>query len=373
MYEKTHIDLFSGIGGFALAAQRVWPNIQHTFVEYDPFCQAVLKKHWPEAEVNGDIHAFIADTKERRREGREVSVRSSGSQQATTDAHRAYILTGGFPCQPFSAAGRRKGTEDDRYLWPAMFEAVTLFKPRWVIAENVAGLVTWNNGMVLETVCSDLEGQGYEVQPFIIPATAVGAPHRRDRVWIIGYAKYNGYATTEKREGGNTRSDSHKAGTEEFLESTRSDLPRHATTNGSSTGRITRAEPGKHDDREREVCEDVGNDGDKVRGVARERDSDSAHAERTGKGKRREFETARQRGKRGRAGRTERNDWQANWPEIAATLCRVDDGIPRRLDRNPRLKALGNAIVPQVAEMIMRGIQEADKKSPAPSAGQVAD
>ena len=97
------------------------------------------------------------------------------------------IVTGGFPCQPFSAAGRRKGTADDRYQWPNMFEVIRNTSPEWVIAENVRGLVTWNDGLVLETVCADLESEGYEVQPFIIPAVAVGAPHRRDRVWIIGH------------------------------------------------------------------------------------------------------------------------------------------------------------------------------------------
>lgn len=184
-----HLDLFSGIGGFALAVDTVWheTNNEHIFVEWEAFPQAVLKKHWPDAEIHGDIRAFIADTKSARQ--RAKSALSGKGVQPQDGDKGVYILTGGFPCQPFSTAGRRKGTEDDRYLWPPMLEAITLFKPRWVIAENVRGLVTWNDGMVLETVCSDLEREGYEVWPLIIPAASVGAPHRRERVWVVANTK----------------------------------------------------------------------------------------------------------------------------------------------------------------------------------------
>jgi len=197
MYEsQNHIDLFSGIGGFASAADTVFGNITHTFVENEPFCQAVLKKHWPKAEIHGDIREFIANAKLGRRvhsESKEHTTIASLQTFRDTSAsiEPPFLLTGGFPCQPFSQAGRRKGTADDRYLWPEMFESITLFKPRWVIAENVAGLITWNNGMVLEQVCSDLESEGYEVQPFVIPAVSVNAPHRRDRVWIIAHTTSN--------------------------------------------------------------------------------------------------------------------------------------------------------------------------------------
>lgn len=190
-----HLDLFSGIGGFALAAESVWPNINHTFVEYDPFCQAILKKHWPDSPVHGDIRAFVAhaESERARREKRNVRKEKRGPGSAHVqrpDGSNCFLLTGGFPCQPFSHAGRRKGTGDDRYLWPPMLACVALFRPEWVIAENVAGLASWNDGVVLETVCSDLEGAGYEVQPFVIPACAVGAPHRRDRIWIVAHADY---------------------------------------------------------------------------------------------------------------------------------------------------------------------------------------
>lgn len=167
----THLDLFSGIGGFAYAADQVWDDVEHIFCDNDKFCQQVIAKHWPGSEIYGDIRTI-------------------------TEPIKADIVTGGFPCQPFSQAGKRKGTADNRYLWPEMYRVIRLTKPEWVIAENVSGLVNWSDGMVLEQVCTDLEAEGYEVQPLIIPAVAVNAPHRRDRVWFIArnpkYARQHG-------------------------------------------------------------------------------------------------------------------------------------------------------------------------------------
>jgi DNA (cytosine-5)-methyltransferase 1 len=154
--EKTHLDLFSGIGGFALAARC---NGYRTFgfCDNEPYAQAVLKKHWPEVpchkdirEVRGELYAGIT------------------------------LLTGGFPCQPFSDVGRKRGQADDRYLWPEMFRVICEARPTWVLGENVAGI----KNMALDQALSDLEGKDYEVQSFVIPACAVNAPHRRDRVWI---------------------------------------------------------------------------------------------------------------------------------------------------------------------------------------------
>lgn len=157
--------MFSGIGGFAVAAKEVWGEEYECigFCDNNWFCQHVLRKNFPGVPVYDDIRTI------------------------TEPQGDVGIITGGFPCQPFSAAGRRRGTSDDRYLWPEMFRVIQLTQPAWVIAENVSGLITWNEGMVLEQVCSDLENEGYEVQPFIIPAVALNAPHRRDRVWIVAH------------------------------------------------------------------------------------------------------------------------------------------------------------------------------------------
>lgn len=151
----THLDLFSGIGGFSLAAKQIgFDTIQ--FVEKDKFCKKVLQKHWPLVPIHDDIKTF-------------------------NFTNKVDLLTGGFPCQPFSNAGNKKGINDDRYLWNEMFRIIGQCNPDWVIAENVAGIVA----MELDNIIDDLARMGYETQSFIIPACAANAPHRRDRVWIV--------------------------------------------------------------------------------------------------------------------------------------------------------------------------------------------
>ena len=157
-----HGSLFSGIGGFDLAAEWMgWENVFHC--EWMEFPRKVLDYHFP----NADSHIDICKT------------------DFTKYANTIDILTGGFPCQPFSLAGKRKGTDDERYLWGEMLRAIQEIKPRFVIAENVFGITNIDGGLVFQQVCLDLENEGYEVQPFIIPAASKNAPHRRDRCWFI--------------------------------------------------------------------------------------------------------------------------------------------------------------------------------------------
>jgi DNA (cytosine-5)-methyltransferase 1 len=157
-----HGSLFSGIGGFDLASEWMgWENVFHC--EWMEFPRKVLDYYWP----NADSHIDICKTDFKKY------------------ANKIDILTGGFPCQPFSMAGKRKGTEDERYLWGEMLRAIQEIKPKYVIAENVFGITNIDGGLVFEQVCLDLETEGYEVQPFIIPAVSKNAPHRRDRVWFI--------------------------------------------------------------------------------------------------------------------------------------------------------------------------------------------
>lgn len=139
--------------------------------------------------VFGDIRELVADSSGKRlcgrgenENGQQPSLHREDFQSIEID-----LLTGGFPCQPFSQAGKRRGTDDSRYLWPEMLECIKLFKLRWVVAENVRGILSIEGGLVFEQVCSDLEKADYEVQPFVIPACAVNAPHRRDRVWIVAH------------------------------------------------------------------------------------------------------------------------------------------------------------------------------------------
>jgi len=157
-----HGSLFSGIGGFDLAASwRGWQNVFH--VEQDAFCQRVLTHHFPESDAHHDIKTF----------------------DAAQYANGIDILTGGFPCQGFSTNGKRKGMRDARWLWPEMFAVVRAIQPTWVIAENVRGFTNYSQGHALDTVCHDLEDEGYTVRPFILPAACTRAPHARQRIFIV--------------------------------------------------------------------------------------------------------------------------------------------------------------------------------------------
>ena len=169
------LDLFSGIGGFSLGLHSTGIFDTIKFVEFDEFCQKVLKKNYPNVPIEGDIKNV---------KGKEFE---------------ADIVVGGFPCQPFSVAGKQKGRDDNRYLWPEMFRLIKEIKPEFVIGENVQGLVNLQNGMVLRQVQDDLEGEGFEVQCFLIPASGIGAWHQRFRVWIVGHSKHNGLLAAEKR------------------------------------------------------------------------------------------------------------------------------------------------------------------------------
>lgn len=170
------ISLFSGIGGFELAAEWAgWDNV--VSCEIDPFCNKVLNHYWPDSYHHTDVKTLTYEI---------IKEKSRWQPNEPT------IIVGGFPCQPFSAAGKRKGTDDPRHLWPEMCRIIREVAPEWVVGENVRGLVNWSDGLVFEQVCADLEAMSYEVQPFILPAAGVGAPHRRDRVWFVAHAVKNG-------------------------------------------------------------------------------------------------------------------------------------------------------------------------------------
>ena len=153
------LDLFSGIGGFSLGLERAGMETV-AFCEIDLFCQKVLKKHWPNVPIYDDITKL---------KGGDVE---------------ADLICGGYPCQPFSVAGNRRGKEDDRHLWPEMFRIIKEVRPTWVVCENVYGHIS----MGLDEVLSDLEAEGYSTKVFIVPACGVDAPHKRDRVWIVAHS-----------------------------------------------------------------------------------------------------------------------------------------------------------------------------------------
>ncbi len=398
-----HIDLFSGIGGFALAIEKIWPNSDHIFCDNDSYCQKLLKLRFPHSKIYGDIKEIKSIT-----DSDWLGLQKSGEKQQADRRRQLFkvdILTGGFPCQPFSQAGKRRGTSDDRYLWPEMLRVIRLTNPRWVIAENVRGLLTMQNGLVFEQVCLDLEASGYEVQPLIIPAVAVNAPHRRDRIWFIAHAisnptnrkkksgklskapdkqKQNGSQYGPARQSlratlgrGSNRSekDITMAGTSRHAKSPRqpSGNERSGKTQYGRTGSGSYQLSTSHTESKRGrggTSKECG-----VKEWTVEQDKSKGREIRS-KGERRAGSIAyatsgesRKQTKQKRWKDFERGNWERNWFEVAAELCGMDDGLPAKLDelelsksrhRIERLKALGNAIVPQVAIRIMEAIKKTE-------------
>lgn len=309
----THASLFSGIGGFDLAAEWLgWDNVFNC--EIDEFCTKVLNYHFPNATHYGDIT----------------------STDFTIHRGKIDVLTGGFPCQPFSLAGARRGTEDDRFLWPQMYRAICEISPRWVVAENVRGILTQQGGVVFERVCSDLENAGYECQAFLIPACSVGAPHRRERVWFVAH-----------------RTDAGFEGMQEWTEQVSSRL---TTSNTDLNGQRIRESESLTIGRSCRAT-NIGTDG-----------SQDVAASATGTGLSPRF-TRSEEVKVGRGDRRKilGGDF-ADFPTQSPVCC-GDDGLSSRLDaitfpawRRESIKAYGNAIVPQVFYQIGLTINEYERR-----------
>lgn len=284
----THGSLFSGIGGFDLAAEWIgWENIFHC--EIKEFGQKILKYYWPNAISYADI------------------------TKTDFTIHRGTIdvLTGGFPCQPYSVAGKRKGKEDDRHLWPEMLRAIREIAPRYIVGENVGGLVSWNGGMVFDEVQTDLETQGYEITPVILPACAIGAWHRRDRIWFIAHS-INGTNSTERNTEGKTERIQGECGQTGF---TRQFV-------GADSSLYT-------NDRSQRNQRSKPSEIPKLRGIQRSEDG-RIYANIEGR------------------------------PDLSTpVLCRSYDGIPSGMDR---VAAYGNAIVPQVAFEIFKCISVLERE-----------
>ena len=290
----THGSLFSGIGGFDLAAEWMgWDNIFHC--EWNAFGQRVLKYYWPNA----------------------ISYEDITKTDFTIHRGRIDILTGGFPCQPYSMAGKRKGKDDERHLWPEMCRAIREIQPRWVVGENVLGLVNWNGGLVFHEVQTDLEAEGYEVWPYVLPAVSVNAPHRRDRVWFV-----------------------------------------------AKNTLCSRRTHGEHEQERTKVWQ-FGNIGSRGANGIHLSEGDAADTENIGRKdalENRELE-------RRRFGKLyKRNAWDS-FPS-QSPICNGDDGLSSRLDgitfskwRNESIKAGGNAIVPQVVHQIFKAIEQYDTQT----------
>ena len=407
-------DFFSGIGGFSLAAEWMgWEVRSHC--EIDPFCQQVLKKHWPDVFLHDNIKTYTNETYEMAR----------GNSTGPT------IFAGGFPCQPFSTAGKRKGTADDRDLWPDYFNTIQKNKPTYVVGENVAGLVSMDDGKVLDRIYTDLESEGYQVESFLIPACSVEAWHRRERVWIVAYAKSHsdrgGLRSGNEEEGQEQRpKDEHQdkskrfESTGEILSSDAADTRRGETSKWinteygaeaigrvSSTSKRNESNPpctnsngigsyrpqieqqGEAELRDEQICESkgLGEDVSDTRLQRQEKhEKQAARIEQCGEEDRNREDVpdtsgirikARISGQKqgqeresgivdnGNSKRKGKNFWgtEPGLGDLANGVSPwlVEPNIPRISqgvkDRGNKLKGLGNSIVPQVAFEIFKAIQ----------------
>lgn len=351
----VHASLFSGIGGFDLAAE--WAGWENAFnCEIDPFCRQVLKYHFPNAVQYDDIK----------------------TTDFTVWRGKIDVLTGGFPCQPFSTAGKRKGTADNRYLWPEMLRVIREICPRWVVGENVLGIVSWDGGLVFERVHADLEAAGYEVQAFVLPACSVGAPHLRYRIWFVAHAiedsECNGCKVGESNQKGTEVRQFRNVGAGS---SYGIHIQERTTSNSSDNGCRTRDGEGC-ESRERDVLPGE-QEGREIRGEHNrcdcERASFYSNSERLS-----ELNSSAESVK-STFGDNKRSKGEiSNWSKFPtkSPICRGDDGFSRILDHEAVLngkrvitethvghkwmeltiKAYGNAIVPQVAYRIFNAINK---------------
>ena len=285
------LDLFSGIGGFSLGLERAGMKTVQ-FVENDPYCQKVLAKNFPGIPIHGDIKTFNYGTS-------------------------VELISGGFPCQPYSHAGEQRGKEDDRHLWEEYLRIIQSVRSRWVLGENVSGIIN----MELDQVLSDLESENYSCQSLVIPACAVNAPHRRDRVWIIarrnamGNSEYNGLSTAKESRSPSSISNNSSQGENKTFQS-------KGTSGRSNIKNVAHANKERIQGRK-----ETGNL--ESEGTQRNQFSLRCSQRRIGK----------------------------NW-SIEPELGRVANGIPSRVDR---IKSLGNAVVPQIVEIIGRAIMEIEE------------
>jgi DNA (cytosine-5)-methyltransferase 1 len=350
------LDLFSGIGGFSLGLESTGFFETIGFVEKDNFCQKVLKKHWSNINIEGDI------------------------RNVKGERYAADVVTGGFPCQPFSVAGKRKSTADDRYLWDEMLRVIRETKPRWVIGENVEGIVNINEGMVLRQVLNDLENEGFKSQCIIIPASGIGAWHQRKRIWIIANA--NTRLSIRENEEIQTRGDTIINGSQDV---SNSDSIRHR---GWSSEGCTNTE-WSFFQREQEGYKM----GSKVKGCNGDVSNSKSFGRNGGeygnnsKEEQIQFKIGREssngdvpnsNGKRSQRYKLQHNletweqisehngktsfETQQTWWQTQSEFCGVPNGVSYELDkdRTNRIKSLGNSIVPHIVRQIGLSILTAE-------------
>ena len=293
------LDLFSGIGGFSLGLESTGFFKTIAFVEKDKFCQKVLQKNFPNVPIEDEV------------------------RNVKGERFKADVITGGFPCQPFSVAGKRRGTDDDRYLWDETIRIVSEQKPKWFIGENVEGIINIQDGMVFRQIHDDLESEGFEVQSLVIPASGVGAWHQRKRVWIIANNVFNSNNKTANKIKSSNGSEN------KISEKYRQKFGSIWQFNGTINENVSNSTPIN------------------LRNANSTSIESSINRQREGK-----FRRASSWGQQ----------CQESWWQTQSELCGVPDGVSYELDKDRvnRIKSLGNSIVPQIAKEIGKAIMEAE-------------
>ena len=322
------LDLFSGIGGFSLGLESTGFFETTAFCEKDAFCKKVLQKHWPSVKIYNDI--------------REVK-----NEQAD-------VVTGGFPCQPFSQAGKRTSRDDDRFLWNEMFDVIKQTKPRWVIGENVQGIINIEEGMVLKQVQDDLGSEGFDVQSFIIPASSIGAWHERKRVWILAAnSEHNGLY---RQKGNETIKSSNKQKNGILVRDDKnvsnSKSIRHGGRNsqrcsGGEWSFFQKEQEGATLGSETKRCSDASNtDVMQLSNLWRQQQNKTQQTHTRSGNIRGGFRKDR------------------TWWETESEFCGVPDGVSKELDKNRvnRIKSLGNSVVPLIVRQFGLAIIDAEKQ-----------
>ena len=392
-----HLDLFSGIGGFSLGLESAGLVDTVAFCDFDKYCKLVLKKHWEHVPIYDDV--------------KELNYERLRADGIVSDDKGIDIITGGYPCQPFSVAGRKKGEEDPRHVWPEMFRLVQELRPSWVIGENVSGHIK----LGLDTVLKDLESEGYTARTFSISASSIGANHQRERIWTIAHPHELGRNDRVNNWKGRSVSSDKEWNTEEgqskwsgwfdrfgeissVMEDTRrshwpwsefqgendyeigeGDADQFERSSSTSQSNVadsnTRLSNGKKKEiRTRGQTSDISSARRRKEKMA---DSDSErlqglrqHTSMEGKPREKDFtegslqeehgaEMADSDSQRGRSGETDwenaKDAWEssrcpiAGWWDIEPNVGRVAHGVPKRVDR---LKSLGNSVVPQIPFLI---------------------
>ena len=317
-----HLDLFSGIGGFSLGLEATGGFETVAFCDIDKYSKKVLKKQWPNVKQYEDIKEL-------------------NYERLKTDGIGPIdIITGGYPCQPFSIAGRKKGEEDPRHLWPEYFRLVKELRPTWVIGENVSGHIK----LGLDTVLENLESEGYSARTFSISASSVGAKHQRERIWIVANAR---------QHGGRIEPAGNSEGTGRGSLETTERSADTDTISRSSEGEETLAnsvELGLEKHGHSETTESI------KRGETMADTNVEGRQGRIYRGQNKEWESQQRYFGRNSAAHGQQ---EQNWWDTEPELGRVAHGIPNRVDR---LKGLGNSLVPQIPYFIAQSILQVEEQ-----------